>query len=48
MSDENVPETRGFAALKDHVSRNRLDTALWASRVLTIVFALGYVLPIFG
>jgi len=48
MSDENVPENRGFGALKDHVSRNRLDTALWASRVLTIVFAIGYVFPIFG
>jgi len=48
MSDESVPQNRGFAALKDHVSNNRLDTALWASRVLTIVFAIGYVFPIFG
>lgn len=48
MSEENVPENRGFAALKDHVMNNRLDTALWASRVLTIVFAIGYVFPIFG
>lgn len=48
MSDENAPDNRGFAALKDHVVRNRLDTALWASRILTIVFAIGYVFPIFG
>lgn len=48
MSEENVPENRGFAALKDHVMNNRLDTALWASRILTIVFAIGYVIPIFG
>lgn len=48
MSEENVPERRGFEALKDHVMTNRLDTALWASRMLTVVFAIGYVLPIFG
>lgn len=48
MAEENVPENRGFAALKDHVMNNRLDTALWASRILTIVFAIGYMIPIFG
>lgn len=48
MPEETAPENRGFAALKDHVMNNRLDTALWASRILTIVFAIGYVIPIFG
>lgn len=48
MSEENTTENRGFAALKEHVMNNRLDTALWASRILTIVFAIGYVIPIFG
>lgn len=27
---------------------NKIDFALWASRVLTVIFAVGYVLPIFG
>lgn len=48
MPEENAPENRGFAALKDHVMNNRLDTALWASRILTVVFAIGYIIPIFG
>lgn len=39
---------RGFEALKAHVIANKVDSALWASRVLTILFAVGYVIPIFG
>lgn len=39
---------RGFEALKAHVIANKIDSALWASRVLTILFAVGYVIPIFG
>uniref|UniRef100_A0A182YHC1 Uncharacterized protein n=1 Tax=Anopheles stephensi TaxID=30069 RepID=A0A182YHC1_ANOST len=35
----------GFAALKEHVLANKLETTQWVSRVLTIYFALGYVLP---
>lgn len=39
---------RGLEALKSHVLANKVDSALWASRVLTILFAVGYVIPIFG
>lgn len=46
-SNQNQP-ARGFEALKAHVTANKIDSALWASRVLTILFAVGYVLPIFG
>lgn len=47
-SNEDQPRPRGLEALKSHVIENKVDVALWASRVLTIVFAIGYVLPIFG
>lgn len=50
MADNNANQDRprGFEALKQHVIDNKVDVALWASRVLTIIFAIGYVLPIFG
>ncbi|XP_031624326.1 Krueppel homolog 2 [Contarinia nasturtii] len=50
MADNNTNQERprGFEALKQHIIDNKVDVALWASRVLTILFAFGYVLPIFG
>lgn len=47
-NNANQERTRGFEALKQHVIENKVDVALWASRVLTIIFAFGYILPIFG
>lgn len=47
-SNANQERPRGMEALKQHVIDNKVDVALWASRVLTIIFAIGYVLPIFG
>lgn len=47
-SNANQERPRGMEALKQHVIENKVDVALWASRVLTIIFAIGYVLPIFG
>lgn len=50
MADNNTSQERprGIEALKQHIIENKVDVALWASRVLTIIFAIGYVLPIFG
>jgi len=50
MADNNANQERprGLEALKQHIIANKVDVALWASRVLTIIFAFGYVLPIFG
>lgn len=39
---------KGIQALQAHIVTNKVDSALWASRMLTIIFAIGYVLPIFG
>lgn len=47
-SSSNATTRSRFESLKTHVLANRLDTALWLSRVLAIVFTIGYVLPIFG
>jgi transmembrane protein 33 len=45
-NDSNQP--RGVEAVKNHMLENKVETALWVSRVLSIVFAIGYLLPIFG
>lgn len=53
MSDSNSTtdsdnQPRGIEAVKNHMLENKIETALWLSRVLSIVFAIGYLLPIFG
>lgn len=51
MSDQQSEDQRplrGVQALKEHIILNKIDTALWASRVLTIIFSIGYIIPIFG
>lgn len=37
---------KGIPALKAHVAANKVDVALWGIRVLTVLFTIGYVLPI--
>lgn len=52
MADSNANQEqarpRGIEALKLHVIENKVDVALWASRVITLLFAFGYVIPLFG
>lgn len=47
-STDNDNQPRGIEAVKNHMLENKIETALWVSRVLSIVFAIGYLLPIFG
>ncbi|CAG9798133.1 unnamed protein product [Chironomus riparius] len=47
-STDNENQPRGIGAVKIHMMENKIETALWVSRVLSIVFAIGYLLPIFG
>ncbi|KAG8223543.1 hypothetical protein J437_LFUL004417 [Ladona fulva] len=42
-----MPE-RGWNALRSHLILHKVDVALWATRVLTIIFTLGYFIPLFG
>lgn len=50
MSDSTTtPPSRpgGLDALKAHVIANKIDCGMWAIRVLAIIFAIGYFIPIF-
>ncbi|GBP76230.1 Krueppel homolog 2 [Eumeta japonica] len=44
---EEVEQPKGFVALKEHVKEHKIDVALWALRVLTLLCVFNYVLPIF-
>ena len=39
---------RGWLVLKHHLLTHKIDVALWATRLTTIIFAMGYILPIMG
>lgn len=45
-SDTNREEP-GVPALKKHIVENKVDFALWITRVLTVLFTVGYFIPIF-
>lgn len=47
-STDNENQPRGIEAVKNHMMEFKIETALWISRVLSIVFAIGYLIPIFG
>ncbi|XP_022902895.1 Krueppel homolog 2 [Onthophagus taurus] len=46
----NSTPNRGLniTALKEHVISHKIDVALWAIRILTFLFTIGYLFPIFG
>jgi hypothetical protein len=51
MSDQQENTTdrpRGVEALKNHLVEHKVETALWVSRILTIIFSVAYLLPLFG
>ena len=53
MSDTNTgqqeqPAASRFQAVVEHMKGNMLDSALWISRLLTIIFSIGYIIPLFG
>ncbi|KAG0710283.1 Krueppel 2 [Chionoecetes opilio] len=45
---EQPPQARGLVALKTHVLAHKVETALWATRALTLVFCISYLIPVFG
>ncbi|XP_077283365.1 transmembrane protein 33-containing Krueppel homolog 2 [Arctopsyche grandis] len=51
-SNKTSPRTeqppRGFEALKAHVIANKVEVALWLTRVFTIILCLGYLIPMFN
>lgn len=46
--ENEQPATSLQTRLIDHVKQNKVDCALTATRFLTIFFAIGYLIPIFG
>lgn len=46
--DTTATEQKGWENLKQHVIDNKILVGLWATRVLTIIFTIGYIIPIFG
>lgn len=42
------PPPKGLEALKQHCIDNKLNVALWMTRLFTIIFTFAYLLPIFG
>jgi len=47
MTDSQQPRERGWLVFKHHVLTHKIDLALWATRLATMLFAVGYILPIF-
>lgn len=47
---QNEPPSppKGLNALIRHIQLNLIDVTLWVSRILTLVFAIAYIIPIFG
>lgn len=39
---------KGWGALKQHVLANKINAGLWATRVFTMLFTIGYIIPLFG
>ena len=39
---------RGFGGLMHQITTKKIETGLWATRILTVVFTIGYILPFFG
>ncbi|XP_012257387.2 Krueppel homolog 2 [Athalia rosae] len=46
--DTTTVRPKGWETLKQHVIDNKILVGLWATRVLTILFTVGYVIPLFG
>lgn len=47
-STDRPQRSLNIEGLKLHVLSHKIDVALWAIRVFTIIFTLGYFIPIFG
>lgn len=45
-SSSSTNRPAGFQAVVDHIKQDSINFVLWVSRLLTIVFALGFLLPI--
>lgn len=48
-SGDSSPQfERGWLALKQHIIDNKIKAGLWLTRLLTMIFTISYIIPIFG
>lgn len=40
-------QPKGWNALRKHVMDYKIDVALWATRIATLLFTIGYFIPLF-
>ncbi|XP_076760481.1 transmembrane protein 33-containing Krueppel homolog 2 [Xylocopa sonorina] len=46
--DSSVHTEKGWIALRQHVIDNKIKVGLWVTRLFTVIFTIGYIIPIFG
>ncbi|KAK9294642.1 hypothetical protein QLX08_010806 [Tetragonisca angustula] len=46
--DNSVHMEKGWFALRQHIIDNKIKVGLWVTRLFTIIFTIGYIIPIFG
>lgn len=47
-ADSSTQIEKGWGALKKHVVSNKIMAGLWATRLFTLLFTIGYIIPLFG
>ncbi|OAD61196.1 Protein Kr-h2 [Eufriesea mexicana] len=47
-SNNSVHMEKGWFALRQHIIDNKIKVGLWFTRLFTIIFTIGYIIPIFG
>lgn len=45
---ENERQENLSRNIVEHIKENKIDVAMWTTRLLSIIFTIGYILPIFG
>lgn len=46
--DNSAHMEKGWLALRQHIIDNKIKVGLWVTRLFTILFTIGYIIPIFG
>lgn len=47
-SNTSTQMEKGWYALSQYVVDNKINVGLWVTRLFTIIFTVGYIIPIFG
>lgn len=44
---QNNEREPGFNKLKEHILLHKIDFALWVTRLFSVLFTIGYFIPLF-